>query len=462
MRHPPQRIRHLWLGITAAALVSLSSWLGWKVSDPASDHELPEVTVVKKAGLPMDVSHASIKEETSLPLTRTALIEIEKIRHELAAMQPILPGEIENDIAMDLLRRWARLDPAGAIQFAAAHRDLHGSESFASELLIGWMDARPEAAMAWVKTMRDAELRSQLLPAVISRMAQEHPSDALRLTLELRGENRDRAISALFAEWAENDIQAAAAAANAMNSPADRASAQQHVATQWAEHDPAAAMKWISAAMTYDVASDVDFENTALGLVLEKWAAKSPEQAAQFALASARGFSRNHMLTTVAAQWAGQDPAAALKWAATLLDTADRDAIATSVIASIGEANVSSAANLALTLPSGSARDQSLSLLLDRWTSSSPADVSIWATQQLKSGGTQALNSIVKAWAESDVKSLGTWLNSLPPSRPRDEGFATLARHLGPTHPDLAALWVDAIDDGGLRALTARTLGTAR
>ncbi|MDH4475462.1 MAG: hypothetical protein QE274_03230 [Verrucomicrobiaceae bacterium] len=462
MRQPTPRNHHLWFGITASALVALSSWLGWRVSDPTSDHELPELTVVKKAGLLMDVSHASIKEEASLPLSPSALEEIERIRRELAIMQPILPGEIENDIAMDLLRRWARLDPAGAIQFAAAHRDLHGSDSFASELFIGWMDARPEAAMAWVKTMRDAELRFQLLPAVISRMVQEHPGDALRLTLELRGENRDRAISALFAEWAENDIQAAAAAANAMNSPADRASAQQHVATQWAEHDPAAAMKWISAAMTYDVASDVDFENTALGLVLEKWAAKSPQEAAQFALASERGFGRNHMLTTVAAQWAGQDPAAALQWSSKLRDAEDRDAIATSVIASIGEANVSSAANLALTLPSGSTRDQSLGLLLDRWTSSNPAEVSIWATQQLKSGGTQALNSIVKAWADSDVQALGTWLNSLPPSRPRDEGFATLARHLGPTHPDLAALWVDAIADGGLRDLTARTLGTAR
>lgn len=384
--------------------------------------------------------------------------EIENIHRELTSMDPILPGEIENDIAMGLLRRWVKLDPIAAIQFSAAHLELLGRDDFVSELLIEWMDSETDDAINWVKNITDIELRSQLLPAVISHMAQEKPADAMLLAFDLRGENRQRAISSLFAEWAEKDIQAAATAANGMTSPADRASALHQIATQWAEHDPAAAMKWVSAAMIYDVKSDVDFENTPLGLVMEKWAAHSPQEAAQFALASARGFGRNHMLTTVAAQWAGQDPAAALQWAAAILDTADRDAVATSVITSVGESDVASAAKLALEFPAGSARDQSLGLLLDRWTSSSPADVSIWATQQIKSGSTHALDSIVKAWADSDVQSLGTWLNSLPPSRPRDEGFATLARHLGSTHPEIAAQWMNAIADAGLRDLTARSL----
>lgn len=462
MRKLSPRTHNTCLGIALAVLAGATCWLGWSVSKPEHITALPQSTATPANARRGTTSAEAIKPPAQAAMVEREIGEIEKIRHELAVMDPIQPGEIENHIAMDLLRRWAKLDPVAAIQFAGLRRDLHGRDAFATELLIAWMAGKPGAAMTWVTTMHDSELRSQLLPAVISLMAQENPSEALRLATELGGHHRERALGALFAEWAENDIQAAAAAAHGMTSPSDRATALHHVATQWADRDPAAAMKWIRTTMTYDGKSDVDFAKTALGLVLAKWAAKSPEEAAQFALASAHGVSRTHMLATAAEQWAGQDPAAALKWAAALRDAADRDATAATVLARVGESNVSSAASLALTLPPGSARDRSLSLLLGQWSATNSAEASIWATHQFKSGDSNALTSIVRAWADSDVQSLGKWLNTLPDGRLRDEGFATLAHHLVPAHPDLAARWADAISDPGLRQQTATALRTGR
>ena len=382
------------------------------------------------------------------------------IRRELAAVSPVLPGELENGMAMDLLRRWAALDPAGAIRHAAARPDLHGCDDFAAELLIGWMEEDPDAAVAWVSSLADGDLHSQLMPVIVSAMAEENPAGALKLALALDGRHRGQAVAAVFSAWAESDIEAAVGALELLASPADRVSAQVSLITILAQSDPAAAMERVSLIEAGAPGDSTEVRSILTGIVLEFWSAQAPLEAAEFLISAPQGEGRSAGLRAVAAQWSEQDPSEALKWAAMLATREDRDIFSVSVIGTALERSAQAAASLAMTLPPGDAREMSLRLVIDRWIAVDPAGLSIWATSEFKSGsGGDRLIPVIEAWAGSGVVPLANWLNSLPPGRLRDEYFAGVAGRFATADPDFAGLWAEAIEDAGMRSRMAAVIG---
>ncbi len=380
---------------------------------------------------------------------------VNAIRRRLTASGPILPGELESSTVMDLLRQWAALDPEGAVRMAAVRRDLHGRDDFAAELLVGWMDTNPDAAMAWAIALPDGELRWQLMPAIVAGLAEENPGGALKMALMLEGRFREQSVRAVFSEWSAFDIHAATDAALRLKSIADRAVALLPVVEQMAESDPAAAAAWVLQNCGPVTGASADSGMIPIVVVLEKWVARAPEDAAAFLVASPCTEARTAGLRAVAAQWAEQDPEQALQWAATLTSDGDKAILSAGVIATVAERSVRTATGLALTLSAGSIRDTSLALLLDRWTASDPSGLSLWATSQMHSGGGDGLMPVIEAWAGTADRSLASWLNSLPPGRLRDGYFAGVARHLALRQSGSAALWADAIEEDGLRKRTA-------
>ena len=64
----------------------------------------------------------------------------------------------------------------------------------------------------------------------------------------------------------------------------------------------------------------LDVDVGPLEILLEKWTAQAPIEAAQYLAALPEGTRRIQMLSTAASQWAEQNPRDALAWATGLAD----------------------------------------------------------------------------------------------------------------------------------------------
>lgn len=385
-------------------------------------------------------------------MTAELKAEVDRISATLAAMPPIQPGEVENEEALELLRRWAAIDPASAIQYAARHPELHGKATLPADLLTLWLDQKGERAMQWVMTLPKGELRSLLLPSVISLIAERDPKTALQMAGDLAGDARSSALSALFTEWASVDPRAAVEQAGELATEKERNQAMRDVLGKWADVDLNAAVEWAKKLPVSPDPGSVDIFPAVLEAVLEKWTAQAPRDVAQYIVSTPAGPRRIQMLSAVAGQWAVEDPKAAIAWASKVTAEADRDVFVRGVLAGVAQSNVQSAADLVLTLPSGTAQKQGMEMILGQWTAGNPAEVAAWAATQFQNEQRGAqLGTIVAAWAGSEPKSLGNWLNSLPQGNSRDVCCAALARHLATTYPDIATEWAQSIANPQMR-----------
>ncbi len=396
-----------------------------------------------------------------------AVATVEKIRAALAAMDPVLPGETENKAALQLLHWWAEIDPASALAYAHENPAIHGRAELVAELFGAWLNTKRDLAITWATALPRGELRSRLLPSLISLTAEQRPTDALSLASELTGENRRLALSALFAEWSSSDPATAARQAERLPATEERHLALRQVIGKWADHDLEASIAWIKTLPPLGDGGSLDTYISPLEILLEKWTAQAPMDALRYLASLPEGTRRIQMLSTAAGQWAEQSPREALAWAAGLSAKADRDVALRGVLAGVAQTDVEAAANLALSLPAGAAQQKGFELILDHWSATAPDTLVRWATAQLaNSSHPETMPTLVAAWANADLPTLGDWLNALSPGDARDTGCVALARHLAPIQPDLARKWAGAIANPDLRQkalkdLPANSSGTA-
>ena len=384
---------------------------------------------------------------------------VERIRQMLASIEPVLPGEVENRTALDLLRWWAEFDPAAAIAFASGNPGVHGRTELPLELYGAWLDVKRADAVKWVGALEPGALRSQLLPAIISMVAGEQPLEALRLADELSGENRRTALAALFSEWSALEPRAAAERALRFSDPGEQNLALRVVMGKWMDGDMGAAIAWAKGLPPQAAPDSLDVLSPVTGILLEKWAAQSPAEAAAYVLGTVEGAGRIQQLRTVAGQWAAVDANAAIAWAAEISNETDRQTSVRGVLGVVAQKNVQAAAELALTLRSAAVQEESLRLVIDQWTARDPAGFSAWATTLAARPAAQAmLAPVVASWAGADMSGLGQWLNNLPPGAARDASCAALTRFLAPREPRLAMQWAEAISNPGLRQQQIKAL----
>ncbi|MEO7600110.1 MAG: hypothetical protein ABIV50_14335 [Opitutus sp.] len=380
-------------------------------------------------------------------------VRVKRIRELLAALEPVLPGERENKTALELLQWWAEFDPQGAIAYAQANPAIHGRAELPVELFVRWLNAEGDPVLAWATGLPRSELRSQLLPTVISLHAETRPLEALSMTSELTGENRRLALLSVFAEWSSADPARAAAEAQRLPTGEERTLAINQVIDRWADHDLPAAIEWVKHLPPSGDPGSVDLPIGPLEILLEKWTAQAPMEAARYLVSLPGDTRRIQMLTTAVGQWAEQNPRDALAWAAGLSGETDRTGAIRSVLTVVAESDAATAANLALTLPPGGDQQKSIQLIIEQWSALAPEKLTLWATLQLFDPSRRAaLPAIVTAWAGADLPTLGDWLTALPAGSARDVCCAALARHLAPSQPDVARQWADRIGDDRLRA----------
>lgn len=383
-----------------------------------------------------------------------------RIRQLLAEMEPVLPGEVENATALELLRWWAESEPVAAIDFAVIYPNVHGRPTLVVELFVAWLNRTSDEALPWLHRLEAGPVRAQILPSVISMVAQQEPREALRLAGELSGEPRRAALSALFLQWtASRPVEAVDQAAR-LTDARERNLVLRQVLGKWMDTDLNAALAWAKNLPPGPAPDSFEVLPPMVGIVMEKWASMAPADAAGYLLTTPEGAGRIGLLKTVAAQWAGAHPREALQWTASIANDADRGVMMRGVLATVAQTDVRAAAELALTISRPEVAIEGLTLVIDQWNARDAAGLAGWTTTLAARGDVRtALGPVVTTWAAVSVSSVEQWLTRLPAGEARDASCAALSQYLAPRDARRAAQWADAISNPALRRERNSALG---
>ena len=372
--------------ITATSVFLLGGWWTLRSIPHLSSNQTSAVPPARAPNIVADVNEQPSLPAPSYP-SRDA--RAENFHQRLAATPTFKPGQIENGDAIALLRGWAEVDAPAAIAYAAANEAQHGRPALPAELFNRWLDRDASAAQGWFVALPPGTLRSALTPSVVSLLAPHDPPQALQLAQELSGEDRVRALAAVFSEWSATDPAAAAVYARNVIEPEEPLVAGE-LAANWSRDNLAAAVHW---SLSLPPGPE---RNAALRGLVPNWTEQDAPAAAAALSALPDEAERQQCLRMVGAKWATQDAPAAIAWAASLPQEGERSPVIRAVLMEWAQSNIAEAAAAALTLPVGRSRDE-------------------------------AIESVLVQWAVEDHPAALEWLSRVPPGQVKAEIANTLA-----------------------------------
>ncbi len=192
---------------------------------------------------------------------------------------------------------------------------------------------------------------------------------------------RSGSLDQLLQRWAESDVSAAMAYAQALPNRQEREQCVSSVAGVWAKTDAAGVVAWLkpfpsgpfrdqlfNSILTAISAADPQgaFElyqslncgglkrgSGDLPTIFGNWAAKDPAAAVAKAAEVLTGSQRSQAFLSIAASWAQQNPKAAMDWADTLANGNDKCNIINSIFSVWSQNDVTGALACAKQLPEG-------------------------------------------------------------------------------------------------------------
>lgn len=352
------------------------------------------------------------------------LLELARADPErLLAATAGLPPEARRLAEGAALQQLAERDPLAAVRYVERLPMTGERQSLLQTVARSYGKHDPAAALAWARSQPG---RENLVAAVLGGLAEEDPSRALDLALELTSPNERIRAAQTIAMIGVRRPGVAEEMANrllALDDPRLRDTAMVSVASVWATRAPEEAMGWLLAnaqdappslftqigqqLARLDARNAVAFTGRVPAAVREQWAQgvvqgyaqNDPQGAidwlAQFngepwygraaatlamtvaqrdGAAAARlvdrlgaertGAQAQQLSSMIATTWANQDPAAAADWALDRPTEAERTTAVTNVVNAWSNANVDAARQWALRLPQGAMRDRALTTIL--------------------------------------------------------------------------------------------------
>lgn len=248
------------------------------------------------------------------------------------------------------------------------------------QLISDWAETSPGAALAWLDTVQDRDLRNRILERATRGYSPEHPELDLPLVLAREpGRNRDEALAYRLEKWAKLSPEAALAwiAARADEPAVARATPRVHgtiLGALAAESPEAAVREWGALP---DPATRV----AALGPIVDAWSRSAPEAALSWGtgqlLATGEPFA-NWQVTPLQ-EWVGKKPAEALAWIENLPDDRARRALFGRIVKpSPNPAGAGRAADLYACIKDPALRSELLTAHVKDWMRYDPASAKTW------------------------------------------------------------------------------------
>ena len=216
----------------------------------------------------------------------------------------------------------------------------------------------------------------------------------------------------------------------------------------WLEgRDVGAALKFLTRQKSSELISDLQ------GRLLQQWAEKDPQAAANAALAMTDR-NRREALETVLGVWADAHLSDAIAWVHRMPEGVERQNARLSLALEAARTDPEAAVTLASELPNSPERDEMILHAASQWAASDPENASVWAHEiediALRE---HVLAQIATAWSESDPASAAKLaIDALPPGKAQNDVLVSIVQRWTQKDPGAVAAWVSAFPEGALRS----------
>jgi RNA polymerase sigma factor (sigma-70 family) len=354
----------------------------------------------------------------------------------------------------------AKLQPASTPAEAAASARTNASPALAR--LEAWLRqeirlGRQDAERGYARAM-DLQFLIWSLPAADYARAWE-----LRHGIPQTSVLCDQFERELVCTWALLEPRAAVQAAATLGSGSWGNDASYLALGAWAEQEPAAALAWVR------LSSPARFKDSRLAFVIPRLARIDP-QAALTAVAEIDSAKlRRSVLANLVQEWAGRNPAGAIEWVKGMAAGRGSDGVLRSLCQGLANSHPEQAAQVVAGLPPGRLHDELARDLAVRWAIQDPAAAAQWVASLPEGPAMErAAQALLGCWLNDENPASGAealrWLQQMPVGPTRDRlaqrclvstgGAKPMPAALPGVelkYPELAAPWVDAISDAGLR-----------
>lgn len=301
----------------------------WATRDPAAAILSMAASLLDERGQEWPVRQALIKWGAKDPKAAIAW----------AAAQPPADGESYRSLLANI--GWSLTDNPEAVRpFVDAlldHGDFAGRAGALQNIVGSWIRNDPKATVAWLDTVPDVALRSDLAARAFAYLEPGKPDQLLALAQRLpSAEARDEALAQHLTSWAKKDPDATlawladnpapelaaasrkvegvllgtlaasdpqAALARWQTLPADapRAEIASQLALSWAKSDPAAAARWFAQQLPADFSKNPAYaqQSHELGRIASGWATRDPVGYAEWTQSLPEGLARNQALNAL-------------------------------------------------------------------------------------------------------------------------------------------------------------------
>jgi hypothetical protein len=321
------------------------------------------------------------------------------------------PRPLQRVLLTGLIKRWADVDPQGAITYASKLPQKSDREFSIDIILASWSSSDAKAATRWVGQLPPGPLRNEIMSNFIAALAVNDPRAAFDLLQKSGTELADssfppyRLYSAIFGAWAASDPVEAARNAAQLQSSASRLLAFESIASTWAATDPAAAMAW---------ATTIPEGNAKLNVtehILRQWGNDDPASAFNYLEGMHEGRAKQDAINQIGTQLAAADPKRALALAQSLLDgTYFKEDLIRQAMGNWITQDQAAALDYAQNLPAGSARNLVLESALRSLAMKDPkAALSLSGLLPPGQGQTDLMSSIANGLAQTDPQAAVTF-----------------------------------------------------
>ncbi|MEK7949524.1 hypothetical protein [Luteolibacter soli] len=269
---------------------------------------------------------------------------------------------------------WARKSPREVIAWIGTVQDKATSDRLLQEVALNWSSVALDDAKAWIATLPDS-LKAGILESIAERE---------RNTIRCGDEStqpppdqgwKNKPVAEMtetdLRNWGFQDPTGAKTYLERATGETDLSELATAVAAgMTAKETPAAIFEW---AQSLDAKTG---GNAALRLAIISWASTKPAEAAD-AIDQAAPERRLPLATALAETWSRNDPAAAAAWAASYPGN-DQKTLVREVIQQWAGSEPREAYAWLATLPAGGSRDEGISYMLIRESSSDPASLVPW------------------------------------------------------------------------------------
>lgn len=214
---------------------------------------------------------------------------------------------------------------------------------------------------------------------------------------------------------------------------------------RWGEEDPTAAM-----AYTKTMGFAGAFVS---GTVMQSWAAKFPQDAAQYYTDNPNEFRMSGMMGgrgrgrgastagVIATEWARQDSSGAMSWAQSLEGRDQREAMR-GIFTQTAQEDPEKAAAMLSSVTDPEAREDAQNSVAREWGKKSWEDATAWIASLPADDQGKATAQALRGLSDTDPAAAAANLSSVPEGEERDNVMESIARQWGRDDPSAAAAWV--------------------